>query len=288
MALNIQRVVSDGISVAASRNGAVLAGLFFLAESLGLLLFLAAGTMYVPVDLGSGLDPGSNVAVGGELPEVASSIAIILTSLFMSLVTIPISIIAIRTFVGGKTDRIPDAYLFDRIGRATLSGIVASFVYSFFLFAIPFVAALVFILSVVGLGGAGIVPDRLAGIVFILGAIVLLVATIALAVTVWLHFLFLLHEISIRHRGVVGAFKGSWDTVRGNRLKLGALAVVLVVIRFSAGWFGVPPADGNWSMFQLVATPTSLVLSAVVGTFVAAVFARTYRELRPDVSDDFL
>ena len=288
MALHIRQVVSDGISLAASRNGAVLAFLFLVVETAGLLLFLAAGTLYVPVDIGTGVVPGSDIEAGGELPEVASSIAIMLTSVFTSVITIPLSIIAIRTFVGGRTESIPDAYIFDRIGRATLSGLVANFLYGFMLFFVPFVAGIGLLLSIGAIGGIGGIPDQYAGIVFVLVAFVGVLATLFFLIVIWLHFLFLLHEISVRHRGVLGAFKGSWATVRGSRIKLGLLGIVLVTMRFTAGWFGVPPADGHWTVFQAVTTPISIVVSAIVGVFVTAIFARAYRSLRPDVTDDFL
>ncbi|GAB6879057.1 hypothetical protein JCM17823_13310 [Halorubrum gandharaense] len=288
MALHIRQVVSDGISLAVSRNGAILAFLFLAAETAGLLLFFGAGTLYIPIDIGTGLAPGSDIEAGGELPNIASSIAVMLTSLFMSVITIPLSIIAIRTFVGGRTESIPDAYIFDRIGRATLSGLIANLLYGFMLFLVPFAAGIVLLLSIGAIGEIGGIPDQYAGIVFVLVALVGVLATIGLLIVIWLHFLFLLHEISVRHRGVIGAFKGSWAAVRGNRIKLGLFGTVLVTMRFSAGWFGVPPADGQWTLFQFITTPISLVISAIVGVVVTAIFARAYRSLRPDVTDDFL
>jgi hypothetical protein len=288
MAFDIQSVVSDGISVAASRNGAVLALFFFLAESLGILLFLVAGTMYVPVDVGTGLGPSPDLAASGDLPQTATSIATMLSGVFTSIVTIPISIVAIRTFVGGERDKIPDAYMFGRIGRATLSGIVANFLYGLLLFTITFGTGVVILLSIIVLNGSNLIPESISGIVFLVGALILVLAAVVLTVVVWLHFLFLLHEIAVRHRGILGAFKGSWATVRGARLKIGGLALVLVVARVSVGWAGAPPADGNWSVFQIIVTPISLVLSSIVGVFVVAILAQAYRELRPDVPDDFL
>ena len=111
MTLRIGRVLSDGISLARSRNGAVLAVLFFLVESLGLLLVLGVGTTYVPVDVGTGVAPGSEVAVGSELPALTAAAASTLAGVFTSILSVPLSIVAIRTFVGGRTESIPDDYL---------------------------------------------------------------------------------------------------------------------------------------------------------------------------------
>ncbi|MFP8954052.1 hypothetical protein ACLI4Z_13960 [Natrialbaceae archaeon A-arb3/5] len=272
MTFRVWDVVSEGVSLAASRNGAVLAGFFIAAETLGLFLFLVAGTMYVPVDVGTGLPSGSEVPTG-ELSEPAMGVATLLTGVFTSVVTIPISLVAIRTFVGGETNGIPDAFIFRRIGWATAAGVVASFAQSALLFAIPFgvligAIALVFVLS---------------GTPLLIGWLVLLVLGLAAVVVVWLHFLFLLHEIGVRDRGVVGAFRGSWATVRGNRLKLALLAAGLALIRLSAGFGAVPPADGEWTIFELVTMPIWLLLSGIIGVFSAAIFARAYRTLRSDV-----
>lgn len=272
MTLEVHAVVSEGLSLVTSRNGALLAGLFLVAEALGFVLFLVAGTMYVPVDAGTGLTPGSDVPAG-DLPAGAASVATMLTGLFNIVVTVPISIVAIRTFVGGATDRIPDAYLFRRIGRATLSGVLASLAGGFLLFAVPFVGTMLAIGVVLALSG---VP-RLLALVVLVGLV------LAGTVAVWLHILFLLHEIAVRDRGVLGAFRGSWDTVRGNRVRLAALAGTLVIVRMSVAWYGVPPADGSWSLFQLVLTPVAIVLSALAGVVTAAILARAYLQCRPDV-----
>lgn len=288
MTIQISRVVSDGVSLALSRNGAVLAVLFFLAESLGVLLVVGAGTMYVPVDVGTGIATGGDVAAGSDLPQFTAAIASLLAGGFTSVVTIPISIVAIRTFVGGQTDEIPDRYLFDRIGRATLSGIVANFLYAALLFVVTFGIGIALLVAVFGVGRLDLLPDQIAGIALILFAVVGLLVAVVLLVTVAVHFLFLLHEISVRHRGVIGAFRGSWDTVCGNRLRLAGLAIVLIAVRSGVSSLAAPPIDGGWTAFQLVTTPVAMGVAAVSGVVVTAIFARAYRELRPDVSTEFM
>lgn len=274
MTLSIGAAVSDGLSLAASRNGAVLAGVFLAAETLGLLLFLAAGTMYVPVDFGTGLASGSGVPVG-ELPEVASGVAIVLTGLFNSIVFVPISVVAIRTFVGGATDEFPDAYLFRRLGRATLSGVVATFAHSALLFGIPMGAGLLAVVVLVATSGP----------LAIIGVVVLVCLAIGGVVLAWLQFLFLLHEIGVRDRGVVDAFRGSWATVRGSRPKLALLAGGLAIVRMTISGAGAPTPQDSLTADQLALTSVSLVASAVVGVVVVAIMARAYRQLRPDVDE---
>lgn len=286
MALRIGRVVSEGISLAISRNGAVLSVLFFLAESLGVLLVVSVGTMYVPVDAGTGVTPGSEIAAGGELPALTAAGASLLAGVFTSVITTPLSIVAIRTFVGGRTDTIPDEYVFDRIGRATFSGIAASFLQAALVFAVVFGTVLALFLGLFAVGDLG-VPDHLSLAALLLVVLAVTVGGAVLLVTVMVHFLFLLHEISVRDRGVVGAFRGSWDTVRGNRLRVAGLAVVLGGLRGGISTVAVPPIEGAMSTLRLAVTPVAMALTAIVGVVVTAIFARTYRELRPDVSTAF-
>lgn len=288
MTLQIGRVVSDGVSLALSRNGAVLATLFFLAESLGVLLIVGVGTMYVPVDVGTGVATGGDVAAGTDLPNLTAAVASVLAGVFTSVVTTPISIVAIRTFVGGQTDAIPDQYLFDRIGRATLSGVVANFLYAAVLFVVAFGIGVALIAGVFALGRLDPLSGPMAGVALVLFAVVGVLAAVVLLVTLTVHFLFLLHEISVRHRGVVGAFRGSWETARGNRLRLAGLAVVLIAVRASVSSLAAPPVDGSWTSFQLVTAPFAMAAAALVGVVVTAIFARAYRELRPDVSTAFM
>ncbi|MFC3957053.1 hypothetical protein [Halovivax cerinus] len=287
MSLSIRRVVSEGISVATSRSGAVLALLFFVAESLGVLLMLVAGTTYVPVDIGTGVTGGPEVAAGGELPASVAAVTSALTGVFTAIVTIPITIVAIRTFVGGATDGIPDAYLFDRIGRATASAFGASLLYGLVVVTISFVSAFVLLAAAVLVGGTDVATSAVGLLAFATLAFVIVVGTIALFGIVWLHTLFLLHEVSVRDRGALGAFRGSWAAVRGNRLKLAALAGGLVVIRGLVSWVSVPSGYGGWSTLQLLLTPIGLAVTAVVGVYVTAILARAYRRLRPDVGETF-
>jgi hypothetical protein len=288
MTFQISRVVSDGVSLALSRNGAVLTVLFFIAESLGVLLIAGVGTMYVPVDVGTGIATGGEVAAGSNLPTGTAALASLLAGGFSSVVTTPISIVAIRTFVGGRTNEFPDQYIFDRIGRATVSGIVANFLYAALLFIVTFGMGIVLLVAVFGIGRLDLLPGQTGGIALILFAAVGVLIMVVLLVTVAVHFLFLMHEISVRHRGVVGAFRGSWDTVRGNRVRLAGLAIVLIAVRSGVSSVAAPPVEGGWTAFQLVTTPVAMAVAAVVGVVVTAIFARTYRELRPDVSTEFM
>lgn len=275
MKLDVGTALSDGVSLALSRNGRLLMGAFLLAEAFNLLLFLVGGQLYLPVDPGRGLDGSSSqIPVGGELPLAATTVAIFASGLFGALLTTPLSIVAIRTFVDGATDRIADEYLFDRIGRATLSGVVVTLLTMGLFFSLPFFA---------GIGIFGVFVVLEGPTVLIVGLCLAIgVATVVVIVGCWLHFLFVVHEISVRDAGVLGALRGSWATARRSRLRLFGLAAVLALVRMSASWFGTPSMDGPLAVVELGTMALGLVASAIMGVVFTAVLARAYRQLSPD------
>ena len=285
MPLHVRSVVGDGLRVAVSRNGAVFAAVFLAVETLSLLLVLVAGTTYVPVDLGAGIDPTGGIAAGSQLSELTGAAAMLLVGAFSAVVTVPVSIIAIRTFVAGATDAIPEAALFNDLGWATARGLVATLCYTGLLFLLPVAAGLGLLAILFGLGASGL-SGWIAGVVGLLSGGLLLAILLAVGVVVWLHFLFLLHEIGVREQGVVDAFRGSWATVRGSRLEVGVLALLLTSLRTGVGWFSAPPVDGAWTLLPAIATLVSLVGSAAIGVVTVAILARAYRDLRPEVDPD--
>lgn len=272
MTLSIGDAVSEGLSLTASRNGVTLIALFLVVETFGLVVFLAAGTTYVPVDLGTGMATGSELPTG-ELPQAAAAVATLFAGVFNSFISTPVMIVAIRTFVGGARDGIPDSYLFERIGRATLSGVLATFAQMALFFGIALGAGLLsFVLFL-----------TLSGPAALIGVLLLVCVAIIGFVLVWLHFLFLLHEIGVRYRGTVAAFRGSWATVRGQRVKLAILAGALAVVRMVVSGIGAPRYDTALTASNLALAAVTLVGSAVIGVAAVAIMARAYRQLRPEV-----
>lgn len=274
MALSIRDAVSEGLSITASRNGVTLIALFLAVQTFGLIVFLAAGRTYVPVSLGTGMATGAELPTG-ELPRGASAVATLFVGVFNSIISTPVMIVAIRTFVGDERDGIPDAYLFGRIGRATLSGVLATFAQMVLFFGIAIVAGLLSAALFITLSG----PPAIIGI--------LLVVCAALVgfVLVWLQFLFLLHEIAVRDRGTIAAFRGSWATVRGHRVKLALLAGAIAVVRIGVSGVGAPGFDTALTASNLGITAVTVVVASVVGVTVVAIMARAYQQLRPDVDD---
>lgn len=272
--LDIWDAFSEGLSLATSRNGLLLMGAFFLVESVTLLLVFASTAVYLPLDQAADvLGEPSGIPVGTDLSVIATVGATLLASAFGVLVSMPLSIIAIRTFVVGATDRIPDDCLFHRIGRATLSGILASLLVSVLIIVVVFGGI---VLSI--LGAAALFEGWVGLVAIVLGVVVAIVAY----VVIWLHVLFLTHEIAVRDRGVLGAFRGSWATVRGNRVRVFAIALVVTAVRGGVGWAGAPGFEGTAGLLSVPIVALALAVSAAFGVAATAVLARAYRQLSPD------
>ncbi|MFD1643643.1 hypothetical protein [Halohasta litorea] len=289
MSFRLGSVVTDGLRLTFSRNGAVFVVLTCVAQLLSLLLVGAAVTRHIPVAVG-GIEPVEGVPLAGSLPAVATAVAVGLTTLFSAVVTMPITIIMIRTFVDGVTDRIPADHLFGHLGRATTRGIAVSLVSGLAIVAAiigPLAAEIGFIIVVHDLLGSGWL-----GIAVIVGSgLVALGVTIAATVVVWLHLLFVLHEVSVRGRTVVGALRGSWAVVRGHRVRVGVLGVLLVGLQQTVSSIATPsrPFDPTAEVTasalpQLLALPIGVAAAACMSVLSAAILAQAYAEL-VDASD---
>jgi len=147
--LDISGAFSDGLSLATSRNGLVLMVVFFAVETISVLLIIAGGSVHLPLDQAADVvGEQSGLPVGADLSVVASVGAILHASAFGVLVSMPVTMVAIRTFVVGATDLIPEECPFHRLGRATLSAVVAMVLVVVFTFAIFFAGPLAILLGV--------------------------------------------------------------------------------------------------------------------------------------------
>jgi hypothetical protein len=262
MSFRFRTVIIDGASLAASRNGVVLMVLVALAELFSVLLFLSAGSVYVP--LGDGVVGVEGAPTPGEeLPEALAGFATFFAGVLGAILTVPITIIAIRTFVGSERDTIPDEYIFHRLGRATLSAYLAGLVL-FFGYILAFVLPFVPLYWLFG---------EVTGLPLVAVLLLMLVVGLTLAVFFWISLLFVTYEIAVRDTRVVGALRGSWRLTSGTRLRLFALAVVLAGVQWAAVGPLVPFAS------EMILLTLSVPFSAVVGIVAIAIYARVYYEL---------
>lgn len=274
MTLQIGSAVRDGIAHALTRNGIVLTGLYLLATAFQMGLIYVVGTTYVPPSPETVAAPaaGSSPTPGSALPPVVSVLATGLGSLTGGLLTIPISIVGIRTFVSDRTSSIPDEFVFHRLARASVTAFGAGLVVGLATFLAIFLPLLLGFVGVAALPESATAwlltawPGRAVGVLTLL-------ALFVPAALLFVSLLFVTHEIAVRDRGLVGALRGSWATASGNRLRLFglylALAVpqVLVSVAISTG---APPA-----LEQAAAT----ILMAPLSVAVMSIVARAYVQL---------
>lgn len=272
--LDLRDAFSEGLSIAASRNGLVFVAAFFALEAVTVLLY-TSGSLYLPLDQPTVVGEPSNLPVGTPLPSTETIVSEALTSGFTILLSIPLSIVAIRTFVVGATERIPEDCLSHRLGRATLSS-VGAFVLIVGGLAVLFGA---------GFGGLFVLDayhDQL-GPVAIVGTLVLIAGVVVVgSSTVVIHVLFVTHEIAVRDRGLREALAGSWALARGNRVGLLVLAVLLIVVSELVRWGGTSSAGGALDPLSATLMFVRTVLYSTLWVATTAVIARAYRQLSPD------
>jgi len=291
MDFGLRTAVTDGLGLAFSRNGAVFAGLNAAAQLVSLLLVAVAATQQLPVATGATLDPVAGVPIGESIPTALTALTVGLTTVFSAIVTTPITIITIRTFVDGATDSIPAVHLFGHLGRATVRGLGASLVIGVLVIGGFLLSFLVPVGIGIGVhlvaGQVGLLPEWLGIIAIVLLSITSFVGMLVGALLLYVHLMFVMHEISVRNRSIVDSLRGSWDIARGHRLKLGVLSVGLILVQSTVSSVGTPNqlSDPSFaqsfssSVPQLLLLPIGVVITAFVTTLSAAIIARAYAEI---------
>lgn len=291
MPLRLRTAVTDGLRLTFSRNGAVFVGLNAGAQLMSLLLVAVAATQQLPVSTGVGIEPVAGVPIGQSIPTAVTALTVGLTTVFSAIVTTPITIVTIRTFVDGVTDHIPDVHLFGHLGRATARGLLASLVIGVIIvvaFILSFVIPVALAAGIMAaVGAVAVLPDWIGIIGVVLVSTVSFVGMLVVGLLCYVHLMFVLHEISVRNRSVVDSLRGSWDIARGHRRKLGALSVGLIIVQSAVSSVGTPnqlsdPSTAQAfmsSLPQLLFLPVGLVITAFVTTLSAAIIARAYAEI---------
>lgn len=275
--LSLQAALSEGLSLAGSRNGLVLFTVYLALEVLTVLLTIA-GSSYLPLDQAAGVGDPSALPVGETLPAIELSGASTLTFGFVLLFSVPLTIVAIRTFVVGATNRIPDVALFHRLGRATITGVAA---------------ALVIVVSLAAVFGAGYgclyLVEAYSAQLGAIGTIAVLLAFVVGLPTgffgIVVHVFFVHHEIAVRDRGLRDAVRGSWALVRGERVRVFLLVLAYVGVSVLVRPNGWPTGEGLDPLAVALLLGRTTVYAGL-WVVMTAVIARTYRQLAPAAADD--
>ncbi|MGM0606467.1 MAG: hypothetical protein ACQETB_12470, partial [Halobacteriota archaeon] len=262
--------VREGVARAASRNGLLLLVLYLLVDVAQSGLVWTASTAYLPVYPSV---PGSEPTYG-PLPETIAVEASLLAAATGGVVTIPIQLVMFRVFVSEHLDRIPDEFVFHRLGWATVQGILAGVLVFATVGFLAVAASMGGLRALAALGvrsdaavGAGGGVDPLVVVVFL---ITLVPAGIMLA-----SFLFAFCEIAIRDRNAIASLSGSWRLARSNRLKLVAILSISMLVPLAS----IPLGElASGPLFGRVLT---VGLSGIVNVLTVAVLARAYRQVVP-------
>jgi hypothetical protein len=192
MSFQIRTSLTGGLGRCLNRNGLVLALAYVLVGAAWQVLLYSA----VVTAVGSSTAPTGAAA----LPSIELPLAVSAGGAVVSLVLLQyLTIVTIRTFVGGHTRTIPAEFYTRNIPYVLVNSIIGSLA----LGLIIFVGSILFV-----------VPGIIAYVAFI----------------------FTLLYIAAEDQSFIAAFRSSWNVTRGNWLRLfGLLVVVLVAITIVPG-----------------------------------------------------
>lgn len=221
MDLDIGLALEEGFQRTFKRNGLMLVAAFFLLNTASAF---------------SGLRAGSEAA---SLSSSGNAVLMSVTGIALGIISVFVSIVAIRIFVSDETENVPDRVMKRNIGSALIHTLVGGI-----LFAIAVLAGLV---------------------LFIVPGIYLI-----LALMFWTVF------VAVEDESFFDAMQSSWEMTKGHKWRLlGLLLVVLVVNGLLSGTGGL----ASLGLGSTVGMVMIQFLSAVGGVFTLAVEARTYTQL---------
>lgn len=274
MALQLPDAIRNGFRRARTRNGFVLVVAYLVASLLQFGLVLLVTTTYLPLNPGVSPQPASGAPMpGSQLPALVSAPAALLGAVTGGFLTIPVRVVAIRTFAGRWDDHVPDELVFDRLGRATLTAFAVGFVNFLLLLVVASVClggGFLALAAVLDQATLASLVSRPLGWALLAGYGIVLLLPAAFVATA---FAFVAEFVAAGDRGVVGALTGSWRLTRGNRLGVAALVVIPGIAQ------GLVGALTNYLPSPVVSNAAVAVESAVVGIVVLAVMTRAYVQL---------
>jgi hypothetical protein len=258
MSLNISEALSDGLGRTFARNGLLLMVGFLLLGVIDAVTgqtIASAATQVLREQLEQlppGAMTGPTTLPGPEQTPLALPVPLPVALGLVVVVAFlaeAVRIVAVRTLVSDETEGIPDEFLTRKLLWATVNGFVGGIIVS--------------ILTLIGL-----------------------VFLIVPGVYIALGLFFVRQEIAVEDKNALDALAGSWELTSGHRLRLLALAVVIVVVGIAVSLIaGVVEFAG----IPLLTTLVSVVFGAVTTVFGVAVAARAYVQLTggdPDADVD--
>jgi len=240
MSVDIGSAIGDGFERTVARNGLLLVAATFV---LGVINGLVTAS-FAPETPGPG--PGPGMGTGTDVPFSVSpgvGAAILLVVGILSLV---VSIVALRTFVSDETESLPEDAVTRNMGWALVNIVVGGIVF----------------VIVVGFG-----------------FLFLVVPGLFLLVSLYFWSVF----VAVGDENFIEGFGNSWSLTKGNRIPLFALGLLVVVI---AGIVNVVFSIPGLFLGGGVDIVISQLGSAFATVFVVAVTGRAYVQLRDTEGED--
>ena len=238
MSLQIRTSLTGGIGRCLNRNGLLLALAYVLVGAVWQILLYSA----VVTAVGQPAAPtGASALPTVGLPLAASAGGAVVSLVLLQYLTI----VTIRTFVGGHTRTIPAEFYTRNIPYVLVNSIVGSLALGLVIFV--------------------------GSILFVIPGIVAYVA-----------FIFTLLYIAAEDQNFVAAFRSSWNVTRGNWLRLfGLLVVVLVAITIVPGVLSaLTSAVFAATLGPALATLASGTLTLPFSLLLLGILAEAFTQLR--------
>lgn len=233
MTVDIGDLVSEGFDRTVARNGLLFAAAFYALSVANSLL-----TPDIPGQ--SGMRPGSPMMPADQGPALGLSPGVAgVLGLLLGLVSLVVTIGAVRTFVTAETEAVPTEHFTRDLGWVLLNTIVGGIVFGL----------------AVGVGFALLIVPGL----FLL-----------VSLFFWNYF------VIVENENFVDGFRLSWEVTKGERLPLFGLGVVVVLVGLVVSVvFGIPALV----LPGVVGVAVNQVGAALVSVFTVATASRTYVRL---------
>ena len=236
--LKIGSSLVGGISRVANRNGLLLMVAYLIIGAAWQIPFYSA----VVTGLEQSGTPTENVA----LPAIDAPLAVSVSAAILMLLGLQwLTVVTIRTFVGGHTRAIPSEYYTRNIVPVLLNSLVGGLIYGVLMFV--------------------------GSVLFVIPGIIAYVA-----------FIFMIVYVAVEDKNFIAGFRDSWQLTRGHWLRLfGLLFVVVAGIGLISG---VLTAMTSLVVGAIAGEGIGILLSGVVGLpfslLILAILAEAFTQLR--------
>jgi len=236
--LKIGSSVVGGIRRVANRNGLLLMIAYLIVGAAWQIPFYSAVV--------TGLEQSGTSTENVALPAIDAPLAVSVSAAILMLLGLQwLTVVTIRTFVGGHTRAIPSEYYTRNIVPVLLNSLVGGVIY----------AVLMFVGSVF----------------FVIPGIIAYVA-----------FIFMIMYVTVEDKNFVAGFRDSWNLTRGHWLRL--FGLLLLVVAGIGLISGVLTAMTSLVVGAVAGEATGILLSGVVGLpfslLILAILAEAFTQLR--------